>query len=113
MKVQRVVCARRTPCQYGSHIISVGLGEDPEQRVEVFAVAEVYAEMDRGASFVTSNDWHQAAAVTKGSCGCGVDTLLSEPGSAWQNDIARLKHFRGDGRWDEAESAIRTQPRWR
>jgi hypothetical protein len=112
MTIQRIVCAKRARCHHGSHLVSVCLGEENGVGVEVLSISEIYSEMDRGVSFVTFNGWHQAASVLVGSCGCGVETLQSEPGSAWQNDVARLKECRGNGNWDDAESDAREWARF-
>jgi hypothetical protein len=95
----RIVCGRLTPCSARGHLDSVCLGEDNGVGAERFTVSEIYAEMDRGAGFVTFNGWHQAAPVQRGTCGCGAETLTSEVGSAPQNDIAKLRTCRGDGNW--------------
>lgn len=87
MSRYQIVCTDQPNC----HIVSVGVGTDPDAANEKMTVQEVWRKLDAGHFFYTSDSYGNVAAVRKYDCPCGRGSLRSAPDATKANNLDNLR----------------------
>lgn len=90
MAQHRVVCTEQTDCSTSGHIVAVGVDGEPDEAARRLTVSEVWAAMDRGQVFYTS-DGVNVALVEKYYCGCLQGSLRSVADASTANNLDSLR----------------------
>jgi len=95
MASNRIVCTEQEPAGAShdtAHIVSVGLGDDPNAADARMEVEEVRAEIDRGRTFYTQSEkTGKTAEVDKYECSCGYGTIRTKPDDRIDNNLDDLR----------------------
>jgi hypothetical protein len=97
MARHRIVCTLQEPANnppHSAHIVSVGIGDDPNRASSRQTVSEVIAAMNRGEVYYTRGlTSGKEARVLPHSCpSCKRQTLRSAPDAVKDNNLDNLRY---------------------
>jgi hypothetical protein len=87
----QIVCTNQTNCSSTGHIVAVGIGSDVTRANERLTVGAVWAAMDKGDVFYTSDAQGNVALVEKFYCGCRQGSLRSKADASKANNLDSLR----------------------
>ena len=95
----RIVCTRQEPLDKphdAAHIVSAGVGNDPEKAEQKLTLDKILKTIDSGDSFYTkSTSTGKEAEVKKFDCGtCKRTTIRSTPDAVTDNNLDNLRECR-------------------
>jgi len=100
MATYRIVCTVESPSGHSSqqtHIVAVGVGDDPSEAQRNWTLDEVLRGIDRGDLFYTKGvNTGKVALVEKYSCApCRRPHIRSAADKVTDNDLNRIPHCSG------------------
>jgi hypothetical protein len=91
----RIVCVDLAKPSRHEHILTVGMGADPDRADAKWAVEQVRAAIRNGDHFYTESlSTGDEAEVEPYDCGCGVKTIRSTADAVTDNNLDNLRPCR-------------------
>lgn len=89
---RRIVCVDKSNSDHTRHIVSVGIGTDPEHANSKEDVPTVRRNIQNGVRYFTkSESTGKVADVEPFDCSCGVKTIRSKADAVRDNNLDNLR----------------------